>query len=144
MSRQDQRTKFIINPTFQWRFIIYMTGIALIILAISYFSNQFFFSEFEKLADQLHFPTEHPYREFLSIQKAKLHSVFATAAIITMFFMIVASAYYSHRIAGPIYRIIKSLNEITNTRVVKDIVIREDDFFQELPEAINKAFQSKK
>lgn len=144
MSLQDKRTKFIINPGFQWRFIIYMTGIALIILAISYFSNQFFFSEFEKLADQMHFPSEHPYREFLSIQKAKLHSVFATAAIITIFFMIVASAYYSHKIAGPIYRIIKSLNEISSTRNQKEIVIREDDFFQELPDAINKAFNLKK
>lgn len=144
MSLQDKRTKFIINPEFQWRFIIYMTGIALIILAISYLSNQFFFNEFEKLADQMHFPPEHPYREFLNIQKTKLHSIFATAAAITIFFMVIASAYYSHRIAGPIYRIIKSLNEISATRVVKDIVIREDDFFQELPDAINRAFQSKK
>ena len=66
------------------------------------------------------------------------------ASLITIFFMVVASAYYSHQIAGPIYRIIKSLNEINETKIVKDIVIREDDFFQELPEAINKAFQIKK
>lgn len=144
MSLQDKRTKFIINPAFQWRFIIFMTGVALIILSISYFSNQFFFNEFDKLADQLQFPTEHPYREFLSIQKEKLHSVFATAAIITMFFMVIASAYYSHKIAGPIYRIIKSLNEITETKNKKEIIIREDDFFQELPEAINKAFINNK
>jgi hypothetical protein len=44
-----------------------------------------------------------------------------------------------HKIAGPIYRIVKSLNEGKRT----EIETRKKDYFKELPEAINSHFKNR-
>ncbi len=58
--------------------------------------------------------------------------------------IIVFSLFYSHSMAGPIYNIKKSLNDMVETGQYYEIKIRKTDQFQELVEVINKFIQKQK
>jgi hypothetical protein len=48
--------------------------------------------------------------------------------------------FYSHKIAGPLYRLNKYFEDaaVKGEPLDKKVYFREDDFFQEVPESINK------
>ncbi|MBI4375194.1 MAG: hypothetical protein HY549_01970 [Elusimicrobia bacterium] len=49
-----------------------------------------------------------------------------------------AGLYYSHRLAGPIYRIRRALQEAQEGKPVPPIVLRKNDQFKDLAEDINR------
>jgi hypothetical protein len=48
--------------------------------------------------------------------------------------------FYSHKIAGPLYRLNKYFEDaaLSGAPLEKKVYFREDDFFQEVPVSINK------
>ncbi len=50
---------------------------------------------------------------------------------------LLAGVFYSHRLAGPIYHIQKTLRDAADGKLVQPIVLRKNDEFKELAEAIN-------
>ncbi len=57
---------------------------------------------------------------------------------VVMAFAFALAVYYLHRIAGPVFRIEKTLNEIAEGKKVELIRLRKKDFFKSLAEALNK------
>ena len=51
---------------------------------------------------------------------------------------ILAGVFYSHRLAGPIYRIRRTLGEAYEGKSVKPIVLRQNDEFKELADDLNR------
>lgn len=133
------RRKFVVNPRFQYTLMGALVVIALVGFVCLYYSQHYFFSEFDSLADRMGFPSTHTFRIFIEHQKDSLRNLFIYVGIINIIFISLMGLFLSHSIAGPIYRIIRSLDDITNGGDVKKITIRKNDMFQELPEAINKA-----
>jgi hypothetical protein len=62
---------------------------------------------------------------------------------VIVIFTLTVSTYFSHKVAGPLYRIKKYFEDAL---VEKGIParIRKNDFFQELPMAINEYFDKYK
>ncbi len=58
--------------------------------------------------------------------------------LIVMVVAFVLAVFYLHRIAGPVYRIEKTLNEIAEGKKVEFVRLRKKDFFKSLAEAMNK------
>lgn len=58
--------------------------------------------------------------------------------LIVVIFAFVLAVYYLHRIAGPIFRIERTLNEIAQGKRVDFIHLRKKDFFHSLADALNK------
>jgi hypothetical protein len=54
------------------------------------------------------------------------------------------SLFFSHKMAGPIYKIKKILTEYTNNEKVEAITLRKGDFFHDLAHLINKALKLEK
>lgn len=61
-----------------------------------------------------------------------------------MVFAFVLGVYYLHRIAGPVYRIEKTLSDICLGKEVRPVTLRKNDFFKPLAETLNKAIRQQK
>jgi hypothetical protein len=133
------RKKFIINKEFQFKFIFFMLLIGLITLSSTYFVFQNYFKEFYQIADESGFPSNHPFRDLIGYQKDKMQLFFIILASINLLIITISGIWMGHKIAGPIYRIVKCLKEEKGTQ----IETRENDYFKELPEAINFRFKNR-
>jgi len=61
--------------------------------------------------------------------------------IVVLIFSFGLGVYYLHRIAGPIYRIERTLREMAEGKKVEPIRLRKKDFFKSLAEAVNKLIE---
>lgn len=132
------RTNYIINPAFQYRFILYFIFIGLISLGIFYAANLFFFRKLMAEGFQLGLPATHVYFQLLNSQKTLMNQIFLITSVIFFFVISLIGVFISHRIAGPIYKMTKSLNQISNINDLNEIHFRKRDFFKELSEAFNR------
>jgi hypothetical protein len=133
------RKNFIINKEFQFKFIFFMLLIGLLTLTSTYLILQDYFIEFYKIADESGLPSNHPFRELIGYQKDKMHLLFVILAGINLLVITLSGIWMGHKIAGPIYRIVKSLKEDKGT----EIITREKDYFKELPEALNEFLRNR-
>lgn len=115
-----------------------MLFIGLITLSSTYFVFQSYFKEFYQIADDSGFPSNHPFRELISYQKDKMQIFFLVLVGINLLIITISGIWMGHKIAGPIYRITKSLREDKGT----EFTTRKNDYFKELPLALNEAFKA--
>lgn len=74
-------------------------------------------------------------------QVKKLQLIILTAGYVFIALVLFIALLFSHRIAGPLYRIEKIINNITETgNIDQKIVLRKSDELHELAEALNKMF----
>lgn len=66
-----------------------------------------------------------------------------TALAIGFVMSVLAGIYYSHRLAGPIYRIRRTLRDALEGKAPEPIVLRKSDEFKELAEDINHLLQKR-
>ena len=59
------------------------------------------------------------------------------ALIVGMGASVMAGVLYSHRLAGPLYRIRRTLSEVQEGKPLRPIVLRKNDEFKELAEDLN-------
>jgi len=142
MWERIMRKKFLINKAFQFKFILFMMGVGLISLAATFLVLQGFFREFQSLADASHLAPNHPFRDLISYQKDQMNIFFIGLAVINVAITAICGLWMSHRIAGPIYRIVQTLKNPAAKEEKKTFNTRKGDYFQELPEALNEYVQN--
>ncbi len=69
-----------------------------------------------------------------------LSSLIAIIAMGTL--TIIFTLIISHRIAGPLYRLEKDINEVKNGNLNIEIRVRKDDEFQDLAKSLNQMIKS--
>lgn len=97
------------------------------------------FHEMKVLGQEIGLAQGHPFFEFVKNQQKLFVLSFATfliVAVISNFFIIL---YFSHRMAGPIYKLLQFL-EKDNLNGDK-IVFRKDDFLKPHEEKLNNLFE---
>ena len=139
MSQQKRQLKnFLINPKYQAKYIFWLTGtgfaLILVLLGLIYFYVK---ENYDLLI--LHSPMTEEARQFL-IEEVKTLIVLvvggSTFFLVTVFFL---GVYLSHRVAGPIYRIRNSIEELINGHAKQDrITLRPKDEFQDLADSLNR------
>ena len=134
------RKKFLVNKIFQTQFILFMTVVAFFTLLSTYFILRGYFGEFHELANQSNLGANHPFRELIRYQEHRMYMCFGILAAINVVFITAFGLWMSNKIAGPIYRIVETLK--TAKKGETDFRIREKDYFQELPRAINQFLKS--
>lgn len=65
------------------------------------------------------------------------------AEAMALLFTSIAGLFYSHRLAGPVYRMKKTVEALHGGAHVDEIHLREKDEFQELAESINRLIRRK-
>ncbi len=133
---------FLINPVFQKKFMGFIVGSVIISMAVMHGANWVFFNRFMDYGDKLNLPSNHPFYRLLLEQQEFMTIVFFISSIILSVVLCTFGLFFSHRIAGPIYRIQKVFNDATKEgHKVDEIHFRHDDFFQEIPIAMNDYFK---
>ncbi|HEY5595019.1 MAG TPA: hypothetical protein VIL61_07675 [Nitrospiria bacterium] len=69
--------------------------------------------------------------------KASIALGLITRGLILVFILAVLSVFLTHRIAGPIYKIKKTIRLIYDGRSSERVVLRDHDEFQDLAEEVN-------
>lgn len=120
----------IILPQFQFKLLSYFV-ILFVISAISLYSTVFYF--FWKLADKakkVGIPDNHVFFEFIGNLKYDMDVTFILFTIFNFILLVGVGLIISHRIAGPIKKLLNYLSEEPFPE--RDFVLRKRDFFKEL------------
>jgi hypothetical protein len=144
--KQRKKSSLLINPKFQWTLISYAAGVATLLLCTIYGFITYGFRQFTELGMQIDLPPNHPYFRFIEMQQGTFNEVVLAIAIVVGLVLIVGGLLISHRIAGPVYRMQKELNQMSGMMPVelKEIHFRKGDFFPELAEAFNRLVKNLK
>jgi len=135
------RKKFLINKAFQLKFVAFMVVVGLVSLVSTYLVLQGYFREFRALADASGLAPNHPFRDLIAYQKDQMNIFFVGLTVINITITAGFGLWMSHRIAGPIYRIVQTLKS-ADSGEKKEFTTRKGDYFHELPEALNEFVQN--
>jgi signal transduction histidine kinase len=78
---------------------------------------------------------------FIEGQQYELNILFAVISIISLFILFLGGIYLSHRIVGPIWRMKQDLRTMIETKKLKSINIRENDYFSEMIQDFNQLIE---
>lgn len=131
--------KFLINTDFQIQFIASLLLISIVSMSIIYLANDYFFHSYMQKGEALNLPPDHPFFLMIHEQKQFMTKVFIAVAGSISSIAILWGLFYSHKIAGPLYRLQRYFTEAAadNKQLKSKIYFRDDDFFQEVPASIN-------
>jgi hypothetical protein len=125
----------LLNPQFQLKLMSYFVGL-FILTTISLYSTTFlFFWKLKEKALNVGIPPGHVFFRFLDNNKADLDLLFIGLALFNFILLISSGFIISHRIAGPLYKIKKHLQEMDPE--TNDFKLRETDFFKDIEPVMN-------
>lgn len=136
--------KFLINNNFQIQFMVSLLLISICSMSVIYLANDYFFHSYIQKGEALNLPPDHPFFLMIHEQKKFMTNVFIIVACTISGIAGLWGLFYSHKIAGPMFRLQKYFTQaaVDGVKLDKKIYFRDDDFFQELPESINKYIDS--
>lgn len=130
--------QFLINPKFQYKFMASLTLAAVLSMSVLYAAQTYFFHYFLERAQAAELPSNHVFFHLLKEQQQIMGQIFMVSTLVVGTILFLWGLFYSHRIAGPLYRINRDLREAaSNRQSLMNIKTRDKDFFPEIPEAIN-------
>jgi hypothetical protein len=136
---ENRRGRYLINPAFQIKFIVYNLAVVIISLSVVYFANSYFFYKIRLYGDKFNLPNDHIFFSLLKDQNSIMNEIFAVsvAVIIVLYFLF--GVLLGHRIAGPMFKL-KQFFEQLNAGDPKETEIhfRKNDFFNEVTAPINE------
>ena len=97
--------------------------------------------------EALGLPEDHAFFILIKEQRELMTSIFVGVALFISFIIGLWGMFFSHRIAGPLYRLTRFFTEAKentskNQRAkLRPIFFRKNDFFLEVPDAINDFLQ---
>lgn len=136
--------KFLINNNFQIQFMVSLLLISLCSMSVIYLANDYFFHSYMARGEALNLPPDHPFFLMILEQKKFMTNVFLIVAASISTIAGLWGLFYSHKIAGPLFRLQKYFTSaaMESSPLKQKIYFRDDDFFQEVPESINKYIDS--
>lgn len=136
--------KFLINNDFQIQFMISLLLISICSMSVIYLANDYFFHSYMQKGEALNLPPDHPFFLMIHEQKKFMTNVFVVVALSISGIAGLWGLFYSHKIAGPLYRLQRYFTQaaVDSAPLKQKIYFRDDDFFQEVPESINKYIDS--
>jgi hypothetical protein len=137
------RKNFLINRSFQLKFVGFMILVGLLTLGSTYAVIFQYFEELQKLATDSGLAENHPFLNLIHFQKEKLDTFFGYLSAINLMIIAISGIWMSHRIAGPIYRVVKWISDPYSINSDSKISFRKNDYFQELAEAVNRLISNR-
>ncbi|MFA5779006.1 MAG: HAMP domain-containing protein [Elusimicrobiota bacterium] len=126
---QSIRKKILINKKFQFKYAAMIVGTLFVMVALVEWD---IFYTMKTILPKVFFMEE--IRQDLTA----FHLLLAVKSLVFMVLVAFISVYFSHRIAGPIYRLEKDLLTMINEGdLTKQFRLREKDELKELAEALN-------
>ncbi len=131
-----RRRNYIINPAFQIKFSILVSILLFIISAVYPMT---FYSFLTNLAIQLEEVIPNTVTR-MEQQKNSIVSLFVMWHIGFTLLVFTSCIFFSHKIAGPLYKLKKYLQEYREGKAHDRLYFRKGDYFLELAEEVNLTF----
>lgn len=136
----ERRRQILVNPAIQIYLLAYAGVFAIIFVGAVTIADIYFESSITQMLATL--PDNDATRVAIeSIERLRrLKTVIVTVVSASFLLVWMIQAYVmSTRIAGPVYKACKYLNEVATTGKKKKLSFRKADFYHELADAVNKA-----
>ena len=136
--KKDRKIKnILINPKFQLK-LMGLFGLLIFAVTLTYaIAIHLVLEDFVVMGKSAGLNSGHIFFDFISKQRSTFLNFFlVTFSGVTVVFLYVGFVL-SHRIAGPMYRLKKHMDEISQTGSLKSLKFRKDDFFQEVADSFN-------
>lgn len=130
---------YLINPGFQYKFMAWVLGWAAFSLLVFFLSNYFFFDQMIVRGKEMGLASNHAYFMLINDQKVFMARIYLIASTVLTVAITFWGLFFSHRIAGPMFRLQRTFNQAAESGkdITSEIRFRESDFFAEVPESIN-------
>jgi hypothetical protein len=141
-SDKKKRTEFLINPAFQLRLVVHFFLMLLAVLIVIYWAQDWFFSKMTQNGQTLGLAGNNPYFQMIHDQRRLMDRLFGAFCGLSSGGILLWGVMLSHKIAGPIYRARKYLEQVARNPGQKPahaLSFRDGDFFPELADSINDA-----
>jgi len=136
------KRKLLILPKFQYRLILWNVGIQTVVFWIVTLMNVSLVGQMKAMGVSAGFPVDHPYFQFVQQLSSHLFIYMGVGLILSLVLTSVAGLFISHRIAGPIFRVYRHMNETMQHKSYKSIQFRKGDYLEDLAPIMNNAFQA--
>jgi hypothetical protein len=141
---KGRRKNYLINRSFQLSFLTHILVLALGVICIIYASNWYFFWKMTKMGISQGLPPDHIFFRFIQDQQIEMDWVFLSTALVVVALLCCFGLYYSHRIAGPLYRLQTYLKNLKGERPQHRLAFRSKDYFPEVAQSVNDYFEASK
>lgn len=139
-----KRRELLINPSFQYRIIGWMTALALAPISAFFFAHFYFFRKLRLLGEEIQLSQDDIYFRFIEGLSQDLFYIFLVCAILTVIVVFTFGLRLSHKIAGPIFNLKNYLTTVGKGQDTGELSFRKDDFFNDLPEVVNESVRALK
>ncbi len=138
----DAKRKIIlINPEFQLKIIATIASFFLCILGLFYSMNWYFFYQLKQTGIKAGIPIESEYFTFISNSSHQFNIFFLSTSLLAILIIYYFGLLLSHRIAGPLFKINKSIDEMIKTKKIVKISLRKNDYFPEHAHKLNELLE---
>lgn len=136
----ERRRQILVNPALQVYLLVYAGIFAIVFVGAVTIADVYFESSITQMLGTLAQSEDNRLviESIERLRRLKTTIVIAVSASFLLVWMIQAYVM-STRIAGPIYKACKYLNELARTGKKNKLSFRQNDFFHELADAVNKA-----
>ncbi len=140
MPASNRRKKLLINPDFQIKFLKNLLFLNVAVCGIFYLAHAYFFWQGRELGRSIPLPADHVFFRFIDEQQRTMNLISLGTMCVVSGLIIAFGLVYSHRIAGPIFRLQKFLKEKREGTEKGQLSFRENDYFPEVAHAVNDYF----
>ncbi|MBF0363321.1 MAG: methyl-accepting chemotaxis protein [Oligoflexia bacterium] len=130
-----KRSTYLINPKFQLKLSLFVSSLVLLISLVYPFT---IYELFRNLALQNSSPTA---IQTFTNNKMQLILVLCLYQLCFILVVFVICVFQAHKIAGPMFKLQRYLNQIAEGGSIQKISFRSGDHFTEIAEAINNALE---
>ncbi|MFC2061664.1 HAMP domain-containing protein [Elusimicrobiota bacterium] len=140
----SKRKKYMVDKKFQGKMIIMVVSLIVGAVLLSGILSYSLAINIEKKSEiQLYGATDKYGDDVVTVTRLEVVKPVVIRSIIiggvlSILTAIICMLFYSHRLAGPVYRLERHIEEIAEGRYDHKIVLRKKDEFKQLADAINK------
>lgn len=135
------RRKFLINEHFQLHFIGFVGIVSLAACVLFYVASSYFFMTYHGYAVEVGLRPSDPFFRVLYNMEMMLTNIFVGTSVAVVLVSIVGGIIFSHRVAGPMYRLRRHCEAVSRGETVESVVFRKKDYFSDVADAYNAQMQ---
>ena len=140
MLTKKSRLQKLVNPKFQLGFAFNCLVPMITMTIVFWLTLETFIRKMTSVGQSQGLPATHEYFKLIQVQRSELLTLLVFFSLVLTVLFFVWGLLYSHRIAGPIFKL---TNWLDDTKSMEDamrnpVQFRKNDLFQEIPESLNK------
>ena len=141
MKSQRKFKNFIINPKFQFHYIFWTSTAGLLLIALNDYVFYHFTKENYMLLVELS-PMTDEAKQQLFAELNKIIFLLGGFSILFLIIVLLVGVIFSHRVAGPLYKMKLTFNRIKNGERDLRVFFRPKDDFKDVAQSCNEMLDS--